>query len=212
MSSPPALALTPSKSVLFAWRRRQLRKLAVLLDMEDGVESLLGLAADTEQLRDSLADVDLSLDDEGQEGGERDAEQTPSPPPQQKEEEHVVRRSSSSSSQSAAAAASALMSPGGSASVPPGTVRSSGSLKIASAWRTSWEKDAGSEDTTEVCVCARRFVGANLCASENASLGAALDPPTPHTLHTLLVVLRLPLVSPVPLEMPWSFKCCFCFR
>ncbi|CAN0348479.1 unnamed protein product, partial [Ectocarpus sp. 8 AP-2014] len=58
------------RSLVAARHRYLLRKLGVLLDMEDGVDSLLEKAADTEKMDpSSLADVDLSagedVDDEG---------------------------------------------------------------------------------------------------------------------------------------------------
>ncbi|CAN0341145.1 unnamed protein product, partial [Ectocarpus sp. 8 AP-2014] len=58
------------RSLVAARHRYLLRKLGVLLDMEEGVDSLLEKAADTEKMDpSSLADVDLSagedVDDEG---------------------------------------------------------------------------------------------------------------------------------------------------
>lgn len=154
---------------------------------ERGVDSLLDRAADTEKLRDSLADVDLSLDDEAQEGPDAKLS-TPSPSlemdPRQLKDEHARSRSSSSSQ---SAAASALMSPSGSgaaiaattaaaaaaASAVAGAVGRSNSLKIASTLRrNSWEKDAGSEDTTEVGVDCYVL----LCTRVRAWDTAVLDP------------------------------------
>ncbi|CAN0164123.1 unnamed protein product [Scytosiphon promiscuus] len=149
------------RSLIAARHRYLLRKLAVLLDLDEGgLDSLLDRAADTEKLRDSLADVDLSLDDEEQEA--RDAEDGSSPAlepdaRQQKEENARGRSSSRSSSSSQSAAASALMSTAdsGAAAAPTAAaaasaVGKSSTLKISSSLRSSsWERDAGSDDTTE---------------------------------------------------------------
>lgn len=122
LSNPPP-APTPTACSIFL---QQLRKLGVLLDMEDSVEGLLDRAADAEALRDSLADVDLSApeDDDDDDWEEEDDEQ------------EARDRDSS--------AVSALVSPrAGSA---PQVVKAMPILR-----NTSWDKDAvGNDDTTEV--------------------------------------------------------------
>ncbi|CAN0212182.1 unnamed protein product [Pylaiella littoralis] len=57
------------RKLIAARHRFLLRKLGVLLGMEDGVNELLNFAADTEALRDSLADVDLSSPQESSKEG-----------------------------------------------------------------------------------------------------------------------------------------------
>lgn len=125
----------------------QLRKLGVLLDMEGGVETLLELAVDTETLRESLADVDLSsaeIEDvekeEEEEEEERDAETS-------REGARSLSASSVLMSPSSTATSAAAAASGGGVS---------GAMKvrvkaIPTLRNTSWDKeDVGNEDTTEV--------------------------------------------------------------
>lgn len=119
--------------------------------MEDGVEALLELAADTEMLQDSLADVDLSSAEveDGEEEEEREEEEDdrdaePSRRGSRNLPASSVLMSPSSAATSAAAAAAGTGGSGGSASV-------AGHIKDVPTLRnTSWDKDAGNEDTTEV--------------------------------------------------------------
>eukprot|EP00752_Nemacystus_decipiens_P012778 g11316.t1 len=139
------------RSLVAARHRYLLRKLGVLLDMEDGVEALLELAADTETLRDSLADVDLSSgeaeDGEGDgEDGEDEAEEERVVEPLRKGSAASLSASSvlmSPSCNAAAAAAAAVSSTGGGAS---GAAKAKAIPKLRD---TSWDKDMGNEDTTE---------------------------------------------------------------
>eukprot|EP00903_Cladosiphon_okamuranus_P005707 g5667.t1 len=145
------------RTLIAARHRYLLRKLGVLLDMEDGVESLLELAADTETLQDSLADVDLSAgeieggEDEEDEDEDEDEERDVQPPRSRKGSASASASASlaassllmSPSSKAASAAAAASASAGGAAS---------GALKakaIPTLRDTSWDKDVGNEDATE---------------------------------------------------------------
>jgi len=134
-------------SLRSAWNVRprlsQLRKLAVLLDMDDGLERLLELAADTETLQDSLAEVDLSVADDDNDGkdalrgDEEDAAAATA----------VASKEGTSCTSTSRSAASVLMSPSAAAAVKT-------RAKETPAFRnTSWDKeDVGntSEDATEV--------------------------------------------------------------
>lgn len=130
---------------------RQLRKLGVLLDMEEGVETLLELAADTETLRDSLADVDLSSAEtedaeevEVEEEEERDGESS----------QERARRLSASSvlmSPSRTATAAAAAPTAAAVAAADGVAGAVNVKAIPTLRNTSWDKeDVGNEDTTEV--------------------------------------------------------------
>lgn len=113
----------------------QLRKLGVLLDMNEGLDTLLDLAVDTEVLRDSFADVDLSSPDD-------------------EERERESLQGSEASTQSASGDSGVAHRAGGGAGTsaralvvadvaPP--------MKVMSTLRnTSWDKEAGNDDATEV--------------------------------------------------------------
>lgn len=112
----------------------QLRKLGVLLDMKDDLDALLDLAVDAEIAsgKDSFADVDLSSPEND------DEQQQPAAAPLLTSEKENIP---------AAARARA------------GVVEAASAGKIMSTLQnTSWEKDAGNEEATEVrsppsCVC-----------------------------------------------------------
>lgn len=125
--------------------------------MEDGVEALLELAADTEILQDNLADVDLSSG-EAEDGDEE-------------EEEGEERRNAPNSllRSRTASASSVLMSPSSKATFTSVLMSPSSNATFAAAaagggisdavkvrvmptlQNTSWDKeDVGNEDTTEV--------------------------------------------------------------
>ncbi|CAM9831093.1 unnamed protein product [Ectocarpus sp. 4 AP-2014] len=125
------------RSLVAARHRFLLRKLGVLLDMEDGVDSLLEKAADTEKMDpSSLADVDLSAGEDVDEEGAADA------------------RALSQEGASSHSAASALVIPSNAA---PAAAFGGGTLDTAKKAvarlrrSTSWDKDEeGGEATTEI--------------------------------------------------------------
>lgn len=137
--------------------------------MDTGLERLLELAADTETLQDSLADVDLSAaDDEGEAQGE-EGDRTAAAAAASKE-----GRGSTSSNHSAA---SVLMSPSAAAAASSGgpdvaKTRANGPPTFRN---TSWDKeDVGNEDTTEVslhrlqlCLLVRCQPSATVCAARH---------------------------------------------
>lgn len=146
----------------------QLRKLAVLLDMDDGLERLLELAADTETLQDSLADVDLSAADEGEEQ-EEEGDTTAG----------AASKEGRNSISSGHSAASVLMSPSAAAAACSSGQDVKAMAKGTPTFRnTSWDKeDAGNEDTTEVslrrlrlCLLERCQPSVTICATRHLIL------------------------------------------
>lgn len=109
----------------------QLRKVGVLLDMNEGLDTLLDLAKDAEVLRDSYADIDLTSPDESEEQTGESLEET----------------DAALSLPSAAAAARAKSADASVVLVSTGTPP----VKMMSTLQnTSWNKDAGNDDATEV--------------------------------------------------------------
>ncbi|CAM9391226.1 unnamed protein product [Ectocarpus sp. 12 AP-2014] len=124
------------RSLVAARHRYLLRKLGVLLDMEDGVDSLLEKAADTEKMDpSSLADVDLSAAEDVHKEGAADA------------------RTLSQEGASNHSAASALVLPSNAASAAAlggGTLDTAKKAVARLRRSTSWDKDEeGGEATTE---------------------------------------------------------------
>ncbi|CAN0028351.1 unnamed protein product [Ectocarpus sp. 13 AM-2016] len=125
------------RSLVAARHRYLLRKLGVLLDMEDGVDSLLEKAADTEKMDpSSLADVDLSAGEDVHQEGAADA------------------RDLSQEGASNHSAASALVLPSNAASAAAlggGTLDTAKKAVARLRRSTSWDQDEeGGEATTEV--------------------------------------------------------------
>ncbi|CAM9427746.1 unnamed protein product, partial [Laminaria digitata] len=125
------------RRLIAARHRFLLRKLGVLLDMKEDLDTLLGLAVDVEVLGDSLADVDLSSPEDeelaakellqaGKAGGAGGAAEP-------------------SSRSGAAAAAGAPIS-----TVSSRSGASSAEGVMSTLRNTTWDKDLAGEDTTEV--------------------------------------------------------------
>lgn len=125
----PCLALSTKK---------QLRKLGVLLDMKEDLDILLDLAVDVEVLGDSLADIDLT-----------------SPEDEELSKDLAAKELLQTGEAEGAGGAAEPSSQGGAVARAPsftvsGATGTSTEISMSTLRNTTWEKDLGSEDTTEV--------------------------------------------------------------
>lgn len=118
--------------------KKQLGKLGVLLDMKEDLDILLDLAVDVEVLGDSLADIDLS-----------------SPEDEELSKDLAAKELLQPGEAEGAGGAAEPSSQGGPVARAPsftvsGATGASAEIAMSTLRNTTWEKDLGSEDTTEV--------------------------------------------------------------